>query len=1132
MAGAVVNGIFKTIMVVKGMFDTYKANEKEKKRVLDRLTQLTKPIEFLQENTEQAKKKFATLKRLQAALDAYQSFLQSQVKKKKFSSFLSSSKIRKKFEELEKNMDQCVNDLGFELNVHTNVKVTEAVENIKNVNENVIETHDEIKEMKMMLMQFMIHSQQEWSNPSENFYIPKNEKFQKKKKSKFKEKDKYTPKFFIDKFGLDKKSAQILFNIFDIGRKGSMSRQEFQQRREIIEKGSVQDKASFVFKSWDLDKNGFLDIDEVKFALENAYTLLASFSFSQNYGSLGDYIDSLDKAKKKQFKNEFKSKVKDTMKRNEVEKYIYIMFEQAIKNEDDEISLEEFVKYCEKPNNATFTFLNALSETMNSFLEDSPDEFMRGVPEKLETQKKDLFLKKKRSFIQKEKLKRQETDEYDKFLPLPFPPMSTSINFSNYQSGLKSSQSQDFKSQFGDSRGVKEYYYPNILLLASDDREEYLSDVENSIKSNGKCVVTRIDGSSYIPELDELLNFNIIFLYADYDWLDNKELSENLKNYIESGGKLIICSAFALSSDFPNKDIIGSILNYIPLSKGSLTRSESAKIDSKFKHKILEGVNYFDGGNASFRIKTSNVNGGEILVKWDDGTPLITQKTVLGQGGKNGNVIVLNMFPCSTNTLSSGWDSKSNGQRLISNTIYHLFYSPKTDYILPQPRKIPNVLVVASDDREMFLSDIKSSIQTNGTCNITIFNGVTSTPSIQELNKYDVVFLYSDYDWADHRILSNNLKAFVEGGGKIVMCSAFTLSSEHPNKDLVGNFISLVPFSKGPISLDGPAYLDKTYKHKILEGVKYFDGGRASFRIKNHEINGGEIIARWNDGYPLIVQKQIPGYQDKDGLIMVLNMFPCSTDALEIGWNSESDGGALIANSIEYAFEYQPHPSFKETGFSRANILILASDDRDVFLSDVKSSIQTNGNCIVTTFNARTSTPIVQDLKIYDVVFLYSDFDWADNLSISNNLKTFIESGGKLVMCSAFTLSNEFLNKDLVGEFTSMIPLSKGTVSIDGPVYLDKNDHPILEGVNSFDGGNAPFRIKTNEVNGGEILAKWSDGTPLITKKVIRGYQGKSGMIMVLNMFPCSDNVLGSGGWNSQTDGGKLISNAIKHAFF
>ncbi|KAJ5067652.1 calcium binding protein [Anaeramoeba ignava] len=1089
MVTEIISKILQLLQAIREQFSIAESEERERTRVFSLVNKLTEPIQILNESPEEAAQKKEDLEATQNALIDYYQFLSSQVKNEnKINPFLRTKETREIFETLESKLNDCITRLSSSI----------GIEPIEFDISQVIEPQDpnlssQVMNMGMMMMN-LENSNQNWQSPSHTFYISNQENLIPDLARIDSNAESYTFDILREKFGLDKQSAKILFDTFDIERKGSITPQEFKERRKIIEKGSVPDKASFVFKSWDLDKNGFLDIDEVKYALENAYILITKFYFIRKFGNLDKYMKSLNGLEKKRFKKEFKSKVKEMMKKNEVEKYINYMFDQAVKNEDDELSLEEFVKYCEQPNNIVFTFLNALSETMNIFIheKDIPKEVLD------EMKKEKQRMNKKQNKQEKAKLIQEEVQVIEVTTPIKL---------------------------------VKEFSYPNVLLLASDDREEYLNDVENSIKSNGTCFVTTINGKVFIPSFDDLLNFNIIFLYADYNWLDNKQLSENLKLYVESGGKLIICSAFALATDFPNKDLVGSILDYIPLSKGVVSRNEPVKIDLKFGHKILEGVNSFDGGDKSFRIKTNNVNGGQILVKWDDGTPLVTQKTVLGKGGKNGNVIVLNMFPCSTNAIPTGWDRKTNGHRLIANTIYHSFYSPNSIYILPPPRPIPNILIVASDDRDAFLNDVKSSIKINGNCYVKTFNGRISTPKLKKLMKYDVVFLYADYNWLDNLTLSNNLQAFVESGGRLVMCSAFALSNQHPNKDIVGSFLSLVPFSKGIVSRDGPVYLDKT-NSPILEGVNYFDGGTASFRIKTNDINGGQVLALWSDGNPLIVQKQIRGYQGKDGLIMVLNMFPCSTDALQVGWNPETDGRKLISNVVQYAFQYQPIILPKEMMFSGLNVLIVASDDRDSYLNDVKASIQANGNCYIKTFNGRISTPSIEDLVIYDVVFLYSDFNWADNKTLSNNLQAFVQSGGRLVMCSAFNLSTQHPQKDLVGSFLSLVPFSKGIISRSGPFYLDKNNnHPILEGVNYFDGGTASFRIQsTNIKKGAEILAKWNDGYPLIVQKQIRGYQGKDGLIVLLNMFPCSNNAL-QVGWNSQTDGRKLISNVVKYAF-
>ncbi|KAJ5066732.1 btb (poz) domain-containing 2a-related [Anaeramoeba ignava] len=236
----------------------------------------------------------------------------------------------------------------------------------------------------------------------------------------------------------------------------------------------------------------------------------------------------------------------------------------------------------------------------------------------------------------------------------------------------------------------------------------------------------------------------------------------------------------------------------------------------------------------------------------------------------------------------------------------------KTNYLMGRRGAISKivqdikVVVLCSDDRSDYVNDAIQSIQQNGIAHVDHINGRIITPSLKDLMKYDVLFIYSDYNWSENQQTSDVVKEYVESGGGIVICGAFALSNEHPQKDFLGDIVNgFIPLSKGKVVRNHVNHLGKfDKKHPIMNEIKTFHGGNASFYVDTEEIYGGEVIARWDNGKPLVIEKK-PSVES--GLIIVLNIFPISSHPFSNGWNHSTDGGKLISNAVQYCSEKSPH---------------------------------------------------------------------------------------------------------------------------------------------------------------------------------------------------------------------------------
>src|SRR5262249_3762682 len=103
------------------------------------------------------------------------------------------------------------------------------------------------------------------------------------------------------------------------------------------------------------------------------------------------------------------------------------------------------------------------------------------------------------------------------------------------------------------------------------------------------------------------------------------------------------------------------------------------------------------------------------------------------------------------------------------------------------------------------------------------------------------------------------------------------------------------------------------------------------------------------------------------------------------------------------------------------------------------------------------------------------------------------------------------------------LPLSLGPVQFSPHLTLVKDlpGHALLQNVSNFDGGLGSTREGVTLKPGAALVAHWSGGTPLIATAESAGKR-----VVGLNFWPPSSDA-DPYGWQSGTDGGKLMANAL-----
>jgi len=271
--------------------------------------------------------------------------------------------------------------------------------------------------------------------------------------------------------------------------------------------------------------------------------------------------------------------------------------------------------------------------------------------------------------------------------------------------------------------------------------------------------------------------------------------------------------------------------------------------------------------------------------------------------------------------------------------------------LVAAPALAQDVLVVRASDNPAVDPDLLSNELANRGMFVTWgdFDGTVNTPTLQQLQNYHVVLLWSDnVPFADPIELGNNLADFVRAGGGLVMLGGALENGITAAGEEWDEVSPIVPGIRrrtdaATLALQAPGF------QWLQASPRYIAGHPSVYGFNNHcgrpfwRVNGGLVVdctlaqgvyrvsnlvvkpgtfvtARYDDGYPMvIVQASKPGIS---GRIIALNMhhlahqYDLDGDGFpeydSDGWLSRSelsgriggDGYRLMVESLLWAARY------------------------------------------------------------------------------------------------------------------------------------------------------------------------------------------------------------------------------------
>ena len=418
----------------------------------------------------------------------------------------------------------------------------------------------------------------------------------------------------------------------------------------------------------------------------------------------------------------------------------------------------------------------------------------------------------------------------------------------------------------------------------------------------------------------------------------------------------------------------------------------------------------------------------------------------------------------------------------------------------PLEASAQKVAILAADS-DAAINDVKAKLIASGVCDITVIKVIESspspaTPTLAQLQQYDAVLNWSNFNFAAPGPLGDVLADYVDQGGGVVQ-AVFSFSAGTWTR-LGGRWRTGAygAFNAGLFQYGAPLTLTATQPgHPILNGATTFNGGSSSYHYGGLATQGAaQVIARWSNTELLVAA----GAGPNGGRVVGLNFYPPSSTSQAGLWDSTTGGALLMANSLRYAAD-------TPATTSGPTVVVVAADD-DAALEGVRCRLQNEGlfTRVDTISAASSATPTVASLLQYDAVLTWSDSPYGDSTALGNALADYIDQGGGVVQAAFISFPAAGSNLDgrwRDGGYRPFSGAAAASAAALTPIY-DVPGHVVLSGVPAFTGGAGNYHHTPTVPDAFTArIASWSDAEPLVAVTT----DGRK-RVVGLNLFPPAGN--------------------------
>ncbi len=238
---------------------------------------------------------------------------------------------------------------------------------------------------------------------------------------------------------------------------------------------------------------------------------------------------------------------------------------------------------------------------------------------------------------------------------------------------------------------------------------------------------------------------------------------------------------------------------------------------------------------------------------------------------------------------------------------------------------------------------------------------------------------------------------------------------------------------------------------------------------------------------------------------------------------SFGQGTGTIQNDTTLPIGIQNNHGVEDTrGSELTSVLILGAPGNPDWIDDVEAKLDGTGLVSADTFLTSAGTPTLGTLQGYDAVFVFTDAGVTDPSGFGDILAQYIDEGGAVVDAT-FTPNVEITGGFTAYELYSNSGQSTGTNL--GIGTINDPGHPILNNVNTFDGGTSSFHNTGGTLAAdATIIAEYTTTAPFI---IIQDNVGPQSVRRTfLNFYPPSIDARDDF-WDTASDGATIMANAL-----
>jgi hypothetical protein len=365
-----------------------------------------------------------------------------------------------------------------------------------------------------------------------------------------------------------------------------------------------------------------------------------------------------------------------------------------------------------------------------------------------------------------------------------------------------------------------------------------------------------------------------------------------------------------------------------------------------------------------------------------------------------------------------------------------------------------DVLVIAADEASEYVAALSAFADMD---TVTYFDARNGTPTLQQLQEYDCAVVWSNYVFDDPVAMGNVLADYLDAGGGVVLHMFCFRDSWYLGGRIMADYS---PFNTGTVT-DDRVLGSYDAGHPIMWNVDaLYDTFTANVTLAHSPV----VVASYSDGTPMVA------YNPTNNLV-ALNTYVGDYN------RNGGDPTVLSHNAINFAMS------------GPAEILFIMADVSGSITR--RALLEYPDISSVHFYYGRLATPSLAFLQLYDLVVVWSDYQFDDALMMGNRLADYVDVG-KDVVITQFAFSTGW---ELQGRLmSSYSPFGAGTLRYQTRTLgVHQPGHYLMNGVDAV---TEYYTAAVTVQNGGITVASWDDSTPFVAFNqnnnvvAINGYVG------------------------------------------